>query len=145
MPNPFPLPILPPKNMTQSASVSFFEKSPAAIRAELAGFPLTAVDAALRFRTSGNAVDFHAMILAQIAFYRPGDRTEPLDSLPPETRFRDELGLDSLTLTEMVFKFDELLGVEIEIREAAQLQTLGELQEFLCAKLGLWSRDARQE
>ena len=68
-------------------------------------------------------------------FYRPKTHTATLDTLPLETRFREELGIDSLTLTEMVFKLDELLGVTIELREVAHVQTLGELQEFLRGKL----------
>ena len=112
------------------------EKSPDAIRAELAGFPPAAVGAVLRFREAGDDASLGALVLAMLAFYRPKTHTAALGSLPPETRFREELGIDSLTLTEMVFKLDELLGVPIELREVAHVQTLGELQEFLRGKLG---------
>ena len=117
------------------APLRLFEKSPDAIRGELAGFPGPAIEAALRFRESGLADDLHALVLRMLAFYRPKNRTDPVDALVPETRFREELGIDSLTLTEMVFKLDELLGVPIELREVAGLQTLGELQAFLRGKL----------
>ena len=111
------------------------EKSPDVIRAELAGFPAAAVGAVLRFREDGAAASLGALVLAMLAFYRPKTHTGALDALPPETRFREELGIDTLTLTEMVFKLDELLGVPIELREVAHVQTLGELQEFLREKL----------
>ncbi len=111
------------------------EKSPDAIRAELTGFPAAAVGAVLRFREAGDDASLGTLVLAMLAFYRPKTHTAALGSLPPETRFREELGIDSLTLTEMVFKLDELLGVPIELREVAHVQTLGELQEFLRAKL----------
>ncbi len=111
------------------------EKSPDAIRAELTGFPAAAIGAVLGFREKGDDASLGALVLAMLAFYRPKTHTDALGSLPPETRFREELGIDSLTLTEMVFKLDELLGVPIELREVAHVQTLGELQEFLRAKL----------
>jgi len=140
---PGSLPLL--NAMTQPAAIAFLAKSPAAIRTDLAGFPPAAIEAALRFRESSSPGDFSALILAMIAFYRPGGASKPIESFPPETRFREELGLDSLTLTEMVFKLDELLGVAIEIREAAQIQTLAELQEFLRAKLWIWNEPAAGE
>ena len=118
------------------APLHLTEKTPDLIRADLAGFPAAAVDAALRFREDGAPGSLEAMVLGMLAYYRPSNRTEPLDAMPPETRFREELGIDSLTLAEMVFKLDELLGVPIEMHEVAQVQTLGELQTFLRQKLG---------
>ena len=83
------------------------EKSPDIIRAELAGFPIAAVGAALRFREDGGAASLGALVWEMLAFYRPKTHTAALGTLPPETRFREELGIDSLTLTEMVFKLDD--------------------------------------
>jgi acyl carrier protein len=113
----------------------FFEKSPDQIRLELAGFPALAVEAALRFRALRRLEDLDQIIAGSIALYRPKASQFPLEALSGETRLREELGLDSLTLTEMVFKFDEMLGVPIDTREAMHIQTFGELTEFLRLKL----------
>jgi acyl carrier protein len=113
----------------------FFEKSPDQIRVELAGFPAEAVDAALRFRGERRFADLDDAVTASMRLYVPRGSPFPYNTLSAQTRLREDLGIDSLSLTEMVFKFDELLGVPIETREAAHIQTVGQLHEFLRAKL----------
>lgn len=118
-----------------AAPSPFFEKSPDEIRSELVGFPAMTVEAALRFRETRLASDLDTVIVGTIALYDPKS-CKPFDVLSPDTRLREELGLDSLTLIEMAFKFDEMLGIAIESREVEQIKTLGELRDFLSAKLG---------
>lgn len=114
----------------------FFEKSPDQIRLELSGFPAPAIDAALRFRGERHLADLDDAVTAAVGLYIPKGSPFPHNAISAQTRLREDLGMDSLTLTEMMFKFDELLGVPIETREAAHLQTVGQLHEFLRAKLG---------
>ena len=45
----------------------------------------------------------------------------------------EELGVDSLDIVEMVMRFEEELGVELELEE--QLATVGELAKFIEGKL----------
>ena len=45
----------------------------------------------------------------------------------------EELGVDSLDIVEMVMKFEEELGVELELEE--QFETIGALAKFIEAKV----------
>jgi len=45
----------------------------------------------------------------------------------------EELGVDSLDIVEMVMKFEEELGVELELEE--KFNTVGELAKFVESKL----------
>ena len=45
----------------------------------------------------------------------------------------EELGIDSLDIVEMVMKFEEELGVELELEE--KFETIGTLSKFIESKL----------
>jgi len=116
-------------------NIPFFIKSAAEIRIELAGFPPDSVEAALRFREEENFAHLEAFLVGALAIYLPKGCACPRSPLPPETLLREDLGLDSLSLVEMAFKLDELLGIPFETREIAQIQTLGQLNAFLRTKM----------
>ena len=50
-----------------------------------------------------------------------------------ETTTFEELGVDSLDVVEMVMRFEEELGVELELEE--QFATVGELSKFIESKM----------
>ena len=118
-----------------SAPHPFFQKSDFEILEKMEGFPQATVDKALQFRTDRDFAHLEVLILGAIAMYRPKNCTQPLEALPPETRLGEDLGMDSLSLIEMAFMFEELFSVPIDIREASQIRTLGHLYEFFQTKL----------
>jgi len=70
-----------------------------------------------------------------IEFHLPSGAGRIPAELNDDDRLKQDLGLDSLSLTEMAFKLDELLGVRIEIREVVGIETVGDLKSFLLEKL----------
>jgi len=62
-----------------------------------------------------------------IADHTGGDITE----ITEDTTF-EQLGVDSLDIVEMVMKFEEELGVVLELEE--QYTTIGELAKFIESK-----------
>lgn len=112
-------------------------KSAAQITEELLGFPPDCVAAALRFREGGDFADFCAMLPGMIAFHLPRSAAARMPAeLNDGLRLKEDLGLDSLALTEMAFKLDDLFGIAIETRDVAGLGTIGELKAFLQRRLG---------
>lgn len=110
-------------------------KSPAQITEELLGFTPSCVEAALQFRASGDFEDFCAMLPGMIAFHLPrGAATAPA-VLTDALRLKEDLGLDSLALTEMAFKLDDVFGISIETRDVFGLETVGDLKSFLKHRL----------
>jgi acyl carrier protein len=67
-------------------------------------------------------------IAAVIADHTGGDVAEITEA----TTF-EELGVDSLDIVEMVMKFEEELGVELELEE--QFETIGALAKFIEKKV----------
>ena len=116
-------------------STEFATKSPAQIAEELMGFESSCVAAALRHSESGEFEDFSAMLPGVIAFHLPASAARPPAVLADGMRLNQDLGLDSLALTEMAFMLSDLLGLSIETRDVAGVVTVGDLKAFLKGRL----------
>lgn len=53
------------------------------------------------------------------------------DEVTEESNFRDDLGVDSLDLFELLMNLEEEYGFEIPAEEMEGLQTVGDLIEYL--------------
>ena len=53
------------------------------------------------------------------------------DEIKPESRFKEDLGADSLDLFELVMALEEKYEVEIPSEELAELTTVGAVMEYL--------------
>lgn len=121
--------------MTTSCAMPFTTKSPEQIKADLTGFPSGCVEAAVRYRETGSFDALVAMLPGMIEFHLPQGTAKPPAVLNDGLRLNQDLGLDSLALTEMAFKLDDLLGVPIETREVIGVESVGDLKAFLHRKL----------
>ena len=109
----------------------FATKSPAQVAEEMVGFAPSCVAAALRYRENGAFEDFCALLPGMIAFHLPSGAARPPEVLADGLRLNQDLGLDSLALTEMAFKLDDLFGIPIETRDVFGVETVGALKAFL--------------
>ena len=48
-----------------------------------------------------------------------------------ETNFKDDLGVDSLDLLELVMAFEEEYSIELDPEELEGIQTVGDVMEFI--------------
>ena len=120
-----------------SAASSLTGKPVEQIRQELKGFPPEAVSTVLDLRDNPSAETLDAAIRHIVGFYLPKGRAASLLGLAPETRLREDLGVDSLTMAEAAFKLDDLFGVALDNRETEGVRTLADLNALLARKLGL--------
>ena len=127
----------PPSSLNghPTPAVGITLKSRAQIAEELLGFSPACVGAALRFRASGEFEDFCAMLPGMIAFHRPRGAARAPEVLRDELRLKEDIGLDSLALTEMAFKLDDLFGISIETSDVFGLETVGDLKALLKRRL----------
>jgi len=105
------------------------------MRCELRGLSDATVHALLRFWQSLDPDDLFEALPGLIAYHLPhGAKPLPAE-LTDDMRLAQDLGLDSLALSEMAFKIDDCLGLPLETREVAAVTTLGQLKAFLAAKI----------
>lgn len=97
--------------------------------------PAEARAAYQRFLASGEPAELDPLVLAILTDFIPKDPATPLSELPGTTRLIDDLGFDSLAITEVVFFTEDLLAISISNEEIVQVRTLDDLRGFIRAKI----------
>ncbi len=92
-------------------------------------------EAALRFRATGNIAEIPLVIRGVIERFAARERRERLHAATPDLRLAEDLGLDSLTMMEIVMLTEEALPITISNEELRQLRTLGDVEQFIARKL----------
>lgn len=94
--------------------------------------------AACKFRANGGTEHLRAVLLGVVERFVERDLRVKLQA-PPETlpslRLSQDLGLDSLTMMEIVMIAEEVLPITISNEELTRLTTLGQVQAFVEAKI----------
>jgi 3-hydroxyacyl-[acyl-carrier-protein] dehydratase len=109
------------------------------------------VEAAIRFRTKGDLHALPIVVLGIIRRYLPPETRDKAADLEKNDHLRlmQDLGLDSLTLLEVVLAIEESLGIsQIDNEELRRLQTIGDVKQFIEQKVSSGSgrsRTATQE
>lgn len=95
----------------------------------LTGFPPAVVEAYLAFADTGDFARLDELVLGVLQFYLAKPPAEPLATLPGTTRLIEDLGVDSLTMIDVMFISEGLLGIKLADEELARLPTLEALRE----------------
>lgn len=102
---------------------------------KLRHLPPAACDAFRRFKASGDVSVLDPVVFGILEDFIPRKPEKPLAEFPPETRLIDDLGFDSLAITELVFFTEELFGITIANEEIMQVRTIDELRVFVRRKV----------
>jgi len=94
------------------------------------------IDAALQFRATRDPAHVPPVVIGIIERYtepdhRPKLHAENID----DTRLIDDLGIDSLTMMEIIILVEEVLQVQIRNEELRDLRTIGDIKLFVDCKL----------
>ncbi len=102
---------------------------------KLRHLPPAARAAFRRFQESGHLAELDPIIGAILEDFIPHKPARPLAELPGDTRLIDDLGFDSLAITEVVFFTEDLFGITIGNEEILQVRTLDDLRSFVRQKV----------
>jgi acyl carrier protein len=105
------------------------------IRHILRGFPQSSIEGAIGLRTGSRVADFEACLFGILFFYRPAGTEGPEGEPSGDTRLHEDLGLDSLSMAEAMFKIEELFDIGIENGELAEVETVADARRLLQVKL----------
>ena len=92
--------------------------------------------AACKFRQTGDHAHLAAIIIGVVERYVERDLRPKLRPGDDTLRLREDLGLDSLTMMEIVMLAEEILRISISNEELTHLRTLADVQLFFQIKLG---------
>lgn len=97
--------------------------------------PEAARAAFAQFQSTRDPAAVEPLVLAILEDFIPKTPAKPLAQMPGDTRLIDDLGFDSLAITEVVFFTEELFDISISNEEIIQVRTLDDLHGFIRAKL----------
>jgi len=129
---------LPPASTAGNAAASTPapETPEAALRNSLKRCPPATVDAALEFRATRNPAHVPVVVIGIIERYTEPDLRPKLHGEnPDDIRLVEDLGIDSLTMMEIVILVEEVLQVQIRNEELRDLRTIGDIKLFVDCKL----------
>jgi 3-hydroxyacyl-[acyl-carrier-protein] dehydratase len=105
------------------------------LRDALKRCPASTYEAAYQFRQTANPAHLPAIILGVIERYvEPAVRAK-LRKPDDDLRLIEDLGIDSLTMMEIVILAEEVLRISINNEELCQLRTLGDVRKFIECKV----------
>jgi acyl carrier protein len=101
--------------------------------------PAAARTAYDRFQAGGDPAMLDVVLFAILDDFVPGTPAGPVAALAGSTRLVDDLGFDSLAITEVVFFAEDLFGITISNDEIVQVRTLDDLRGFIRRKVAVRS------
>src|SRR5262249_44014504 len=93
------------------------------------------IEAALRFRQSRDPKEVPTIIYGIIERHMPPESPKKLADADDSTELIQGLGVDSLTMLEIVLSIEETLGISIDNEELRSIHTLGDVKKFIAQKL----------
>jgi 3-hydroxyacyl-[acyl-carrier-protein] dehydratase len=90
--------------------------------------------AACKFKQSGQTADLDVVVLGIMERFLDRELRSKLSGASDSLRLREDLGLDSLTMMEIVMIAEEVLSITVSNEELTALRTIGDVQAFIREK-----------
>jgi 3-hydroxyacyl-[acyl-carrier-protein] dehydratase len=111
------------------------EADEAALREALKRCPPVTLEAALAFRATRDPAFVPAIVIGIVERFVEPDLRPKLKGGADDARLIDDLGIDSLTMMEIVILVEEVLQVQINNDELRNLRSIGDVKVFVDCKL----------
>jgi acyl carrier protein len=92
-------------------------------------------EAAVAYRRTGDARQIPAVIVGILERFVDPEHRGRLQKAEPEMRVVEDLGVDSLTMLEVVMLVEETLKISIKNEELQALRTIGDINAFIEARI----------
>lgn len=114
---------------------NFTQEDEAALRDSLKRCSADTIEKAVELRKTGNAQLAGPVVIGIIERFLEPDKRDLLKNPDDSLRMVDDLGLDSLTMVEIVLAVEDAIGTSIENDEIQKIHTLGDIKAFISAKM----------
>lgn len=113
----------------------FTPEDEAALRESLKRCSPSTFEAAVQFRKTGNPEHVPAVVIGVIERFVEPDLKPKLKDADDDIRVIEDLGIDSLTMMEIVILVEDVLQVSINNDELRNLRTVGDVKTFVDCKI----------
>jgi len=114
---------------------NFTAEDEAALRDTLKRCSDDTIASAIEFRKTGNPEIVGDVVIGIIERFLEPEKREALKVAPDSANMIEDLGLDSLTMVEIVLAVEDAIGTQIDNEEIQQLKTLGDIKSFIRNKV----------
>jgi len=114
---------------------TFTPEAEAALRESLKRCSPSTFEAAVQFRKTGNPEHLPAVVIGVIERFVEPDLRVKLKDADDDLRLIEDLGIDSLTMMEIVILVEEVLEMSINNEELRNLRTVGDVKMFIDCKV----------
>ena len=113
----------------------FTPEDETALRESLRRCSPSSFEAAVQFRKTGNADHVPAVVIGVIERFVEPDLRTKLKDADDDIRLIEDLGIDSLTMMEIVILVEDVLQMSINNDELRNLRTVGDVKTFIDCKI----------
>ena len=113
----------------------FAAEDEAALREALKRCSPSTFEAAVQFRKTGNPEHLPAVVIGVIERFVEPDLRMKLKDADDDLRLIEDLGIDSLTMMEIVILVEDVLQMSISNDELRNLRTVGDVKTFIDCKV----------
>lgn len=117
------------------AAKAFAPEDEAMLRESLKRCSPSTFEAAVQFRKTGNPEHLPAVVIGVIERFVEPDLRTKLKDADDDLRLIEDLGIDSLTMMEIVILVEEVLQMSINNEELRNLRTVGDVKTFIDCKV----------
>ncbi len=122
--------------MSTPSAASFTPDAEQNLRDSLKRCSPECVEAAVTFRKTGDAAQLNPVILGLLErFMDPEMRPKLAQANADDLKILEDLGVDSLTMVEMVMLVEETLGLTVDNTELRGIKTVGDIKQFVANKV----------
>ncbi len=106
-----------------------------AIREKLCGYPEPILEQYERYQETRDQAYLHGFVIGLLRFLQDADETTATTGLSDSTQLREDLGVDSITIAEVIFQLEEIFEIEIDNQDLMNIHTVGELKQYILSKV----------
>lgn len=103
------------------------------LRTKLEGYPENLFEQYEKFLQDKDPERLNYFVIGLLQFLQ--DATENSESFTGATHLRNDLGVDSITIAEVVFQLEDIFEIEIENQDLMEIHTVDELKSYIIGKL----------
>ncbi len=118
-----------------STPKAFAPEDEAALRESLKRCSPSTFESAVQFRKTGNPEHVPAIVIGVIERFVEPDLRVKLKDADDDLRLIEDLGIDSLTMMEIVILVEDVLQMSINNDELRNLRTVGDVKTFIDCKI----------
>jgi 3-hydroxyacyl-[acyl-carrier-protein] dehydratase len=124
-----------PKGPLLAAAKPFTAEDEAALRESLKRCSASTVEAAIQYRRSHDLTQVPVIVIGVLERFVEPTLRPKLKEADDELRLIEDLGVDSLTMMEIVILVEDVLQMQINNEELRNLRTVGDVKTFVDCKV----------